>query len=156
MISGQGIKIFYIENFIYEDRIRRYITIIWRNNMGKATFGLDENVAAAACYVLTWVTGIIFFVMEKDNKTVRFHAMQSILTFLPLMILVWIINAVIGMIVLGAGLYGAVGIWGIFSLLIMLIGIIMLLLWLFLMYKAYQGEKFLVPIVGAIAENQVK
>jgi uncharacterized membrane protein len=124
--------------------------------MGKATFGLDENVASAACYVLTWVTGIIFYVMEKDNKTVRFHAMQSILTFLPLMILVWIISAIIGMMVLGAGLYGAVGIWGIFSLLILLIWIIMLLLWLFLMYKAYQGEKFLVPIVGAIAENQVK
>jgi uncharacterized membrane protein len=124
--------------------------------MVKATFGLDENVASAACYVLTWVTGIIFFVMEKDNKTVRFHAMQSILTFLPLMILIWIISAIIGMMVFGAGLYGAVGIWGIFSLVITLIWIIMLLLWLFLMYKAYQGEKFLVPIVGAIAENQVK
>jgi uncharacterized membrane protein len=124
--------------------------------MVKATFGLDENVASAACYVLTWVTGIIFFVMEKDNKTVRFHAMQSILTFLPLMILIWIISAIIGMMVFGAGLYGAVGIWGIFSLIITLIWIIMLLLWLFLMYKAYQGEKFLVPIVGAIAENQVK
>jgi uncharacterized membrane protein len=124
--------------------------------MVKATFGLDENVASAACYVLTWVTGIIFFVMEKDNKTVRFHAMQSILTFLPLMILVWIISTIIGMMALGAGLFGAVGIWGIFSLLIMLIWIIMLLLWLFLMYKAYQGEKFLVPIVGGIAESQVK
>jgi len=124
--------------------------------MVKATFGLDENVASAACYVLTWVTGIIFFVMEKDNKTVRFHAMQSILTFLPLMILIWIISAIIGMMVFSAGLYGAVGIWGIFSLIIMLIWIIMLLLWLFLMYKAYKGEKFLVPIVGAIAENQTK
>ena len=124
--------------------------------MGKATFGLDENVASATCYVLGWVTGIIFFLMEKDNKTVRFHAMQSILTFLPLMILIWIISAIIGMMVFGAGLYGAVGIWGIFSLIITLIWIIMLLLWLFLMYKAYQGEKFLMPIVGAIAENQIK
>ena len=61
--------------------------------MVKATFGLEENVASAACYLLTWVTGIIFFLMEKDNKTVRFHAMQSILTFLPLMILAWIISA---------------------------------------------------------------
>lgn len=55
--------------------------------MVKATFGLDENVASAACYVLGWLTGIIFFLMEKDNKTVRFHAMQSVLTFLPLTIL---------------------------------------------------------------------
>jgi uncharacterized membrane protein len=124
--------------------------------MVKATFGLDENVASAACYLLTWVTGIIFFLMEKDNKTVRFHAMQSILTFLPLMILAWIIGAIVTMMVFGAGMYGAIGIWGIVGLIITLIWIIMLLLWLFLMFKAYQGEKFKVPIVGDIAENQVK
>jgi uncharacterized membrane protein len=124
--------------------------------MVKATFGLDENVASAACYVLGWVTGIIFFLMEKDNKTVRFHAMQSILTFLPLSILYWILGAVFSMMVYGAGMYGAYGIWGLFSLLSTLIGIVMLILWLFLMYKAYSGEKFVVPIVGAIAENQIK
>ena len=124
--------------------------------MVKATFGLEENVASAACYVLGWVTGIIFFVVEKDNKTVRFHAMQSILTFLPLMILGWIIGIIVGIMTIGAGLYGAVGIWAILSLIVTLIWIVMLLLWLFLMYKAYSGEKFLVPIVGAIAENQVK
>jgi uncharacterized membrane protein len=124
--------------------------------MEKATFGLDENIASAACYFLGWVTGIIFFLVEKDNKTVRFHAMQSILTFLPLMIIIWIISAIIGMMVFGAAIGGAVGIWGIFSLIMLLIEIVMLLLWLFLMYKAYSGEKFLVPIVGAIAEGQVK
>jgi uncharacterized membrane protein len=124
--------------------------------MVKATFGLEENVASAACYLLTWVTGIIFFLMEKDNKTVRFHAMQSILTFLPLMILAWIISAIVTMMIFGAGMLGAVGLWGIVSLIIMLIWIIMFLLWLFLMFKAYQGEKFKVPIVGDIAENQVK
>jgi len=124
--------------------------------MVKATFGLEENVASAACYLLTWVTGIIFFLMEKDNKTVRFHAMQSILTFLPLMILAWIISAIVTMMIFGAGMLGAVGLWGIVSLIIMLIWIVMFLLWLFLMFKAYQGEKFKVPIVGDIAENQVK
>ena len=124
--------------------------------MAKATFGLEENVASAACYVLGWVTGIIFFLMEKDNKTVRFHAMQSILTFLPLTILYWIIGMIFSMMFFGAGMYGAVGMWGILSLITTLIGIVMLILWLVLMYKAYQGEKFVMPIVGAIAENQVK
>jgi uncharacterized membrane protein len=132
------------------------LSTIWRDSMVvKATFGLDENVASAATYVLGWVTGIIFFVMEKDNKTVRFHAMQSILTFLPLMILWWIIGSVYSMMIIGAGMYGAVGMWGILSLISLLISIIMLLLWLFLMYKAYTGEKFKVPIAGEIAENQV-
>jgi uncharacterized membrane protein len=124
--------------------------------MVKATFGLEENLASTACYVLGWLTGIIFFLMEKDNKTVRFHAMQSILTFLPLSILYWILGAVFSMMVYGAGMYGAYGIWGLFSLLSTLISIVMLILWLFLMFKAYQGEKFVMPIVGAIAENQVK
>jgi uncharacterized membrane protein len=124
--------------------------------MEKATFGLDENIASAACYVLGWITGIIFFVMEKDNKTVRFHAMQSILTFLPLMIILWIIGAIVGMMIIGAAGIGAIGIWGIVSLIMTLLWIVMLLLWLFLMFKAYQGEKFLVPIVGPIAESQVR
>jgi uncharacterized membrane protein len=117
--------------------------------MEKATFGLDENVASAACYVLGWVSGIIFFLMEKDNKTVRFHAMQSILTFLPLTILIWVVNAIF----FGAFMFGMWGVWG---LVITLIEIVLLILWLFLMIKAYQGEKFKVPVVGDIAENQVK
>ena len=124
--------------------------------MEKATFGLDENVASAATYVLGWLTGIIFFVMEKDNKTVRFHAMQSILTFLPLMIIVWIIGAIVAAMTFGLGAYGAFGVWAILGLVVLLIEIVIFLLWLFLMYKAYKGEKFLVPIVGAIAEAQVK
>lgn len=124
--------------------------------MVKATFGLDENVASAACYVLGWLTGIIFFLMEKDNKTVKFHAMQSILTFLPLTILYWILGVIFSMMVFGAGMYGAYGAWGILSLISTLVAIVMLILWLVLMFKAYQGEKFKVPIVGDIAENQVK
>jgi uncharacterized membrane protein len=124
--------------------------------MVKATFGLDENVASAACYVLGWLTGIIFFLIEKDNKTVKFHAMQSILTFLPLTILYWILGAIFSMMVFGAGIYGAYGAWQILSLISTLIAIVMLILWLVLMFKAYQGEKFKVPIVGDIAENQVK
>ncbi|MFA6225373.1 MAG: DUF4870 domain-containing protein [Methanoregula sp.] len=106
--------------------------------MDKATFGLDENVASAACYVLGWLTGIIFLLMEKDNKTVRFHAMQSILTFLPLTI----ISVVIGMIQF----------IGIISLLIWLV---MVILWLVLIIKTFQGEKFMVPVVGEMAEKQI-
>jgi uncharacterized membrane protein len=122
----------------------------------KATFGLDENVAAALTYVLTWLTGIIFLLVEKENKTVRFHAMQSILVFLPIQIIVWILGALIGTLAYGVGGYGVVGIWAILGLIITLIWIAMFVLWLFLMYKAYIGEKFKVPIVGNIAENQTK
>jgi len=110
--------------------------------MEKATFGLDENIASAACYVLGWLTGILFFVMEKDNKTVRFHAMQSIITFLGLTIVYWIVSMI----------FFVMGLWFVGSL----IALLMLVLWLFLMLKAYQGEKFKLPVIGDIAENQVK
>ncbi|MFZ0006243.1 MAG: DUF4870 domain-containing protein [Methanoregula sp.] len=131
--------------------------IDWSEDMAvKATFGLDENVASAACYVLTWVTGIIFLLVEKDNKTVRFHAMQSVLTFLPLTILYYLLTSVVWWLFVGGDSYAAVGIWGILGLIGWLIVIVMFILWVVLMYKAYSGEKFLVPIVGGIAESQVR
>ena len=107
--------------------------------MDKATFGLDENVASAACYVLTWLTGIIFLLMEKDNKTVRFHAMQSILTFLPLTI----IGVIISLIPFIGGLIS------------LLIWLVMVILWLVLIIKTFQGEKFMVPVVGEMAQKQI-
>jgi uncharacterized membrane protein len=103
----------------------------------KATFGLDENVASALCYVLIWVTGIIFYLMEKTNRMVKFHALQSILVFLPLNILYWII-------------------WYVFWPLAFLIGIVMFILWIVLIIKAYQGEMFKLPIAGDIAEDHSK
>ena len=103
----------------------------------KTSMGLEENVAGLLCYVLTWVTGIVFFILEKDNKFVRFHAMQSIITFLPLTIL--------------AGIFGVVLWW--FG---WIINVLIIVLWLVLMLKAYQGTMFKLPLVGDIAEKQVK
>ena len=47
--------------------------------MAKSSTGLDENVAALLSYIVGWVSGLVFYLMEKDSKLVRFHAMQSIL-----------------------------------------------------------------------------
>jgi len=124
----------------------------------KTSMGLEENVASLICYVGIWITGIIFFFMEKNNKTVRFHAMQSILTFIPLSVLAWILGWVGAPKWTGyGGFYG----YGSFSpgipALVWLswaIWIITVLLWLILMFKAYQGEKFKLPVIGDIAEKQ--
>jgi uncharacterized membrane protein len=115
----------------------------WSNNFGvykmeKATFGLDENIASALTYVLTFLTGIIFFLVEKENKTVRFHAMQSIITFLGLFI-VFIVISFIPFV----------------NMLAFLVWILEIILWLVLIIKAYQGEKFKLPIVGDMAESYV-
>ena len=97
---------------------------------------LDENVRGALCYVLGFVSGIFFMLTEKKNKFVRFHAMQSIVVFLGLTLLMMI--PFLGWI------------------LSVFIAPLSLLLWLFLMYKAYQGEKFKLPVVGDLAEKQAE
>ena len=109
------------------------------NKPSKTSLGLEENIAGLLCYVLGWVTGIVFLVLEKENKFVRFHAMQSLVTFLGLFV-----------IAIVAGFIPFIG-W-IISILIAPLGLI---LWLLLMYKAFKGERFKLPIVGDFAEKQI-
>jgi uncharacterized membrane protein len=116
--------------------------------MAKTSMNLEENIAGLLCYVLTWVTGIIFLLMEKENDFVRFHAMQSIVVFLPLTILGWIFGAI------GAALFWRTGGAIIFSAIGWLIWILTLILWIILMLKAYQGEKYKLPVVGDFAEER--
>lgn len=113
----------------------------------KTSLGIDENVAGALCYVLLFITGIIFFLMEKDNKFVRFHAVQSIATFVPLMVVGWAITSIMYM--------SPYTMWLSFMLSSLLM-LVELILWLVLIMKAYQGEKFKLPIVGDFAEKQAQ
>ena len=114
--------------------------------MVKTSLGLEENVEGALCYLVGWITGIVFYVVEKDNKFVKFHAMQSILVFLPLMVLAWIFGGAFGLFVWGTGLYF---LWWCSWIL----WVIFFILWLILMLKALRGEKFKLPIVGDNAEK---
>jgi uncharacterized membrane protein len=110
--------------------------------------GMAENVAGLLCYVLGWVTGIIFFLIDK-RPYVRFHAAQSIVVFGGL----HIINVILG-IMFGARLMmGGWGAFGFGAALYSLINLVTLILWILLMVKAYQGEKFQVPVAAGIAQN---
>ncbi len=108
-------------------------------NKSKTALGIDENIEGLLCYILTFITGIVFLVLEKENKFVRFHAMQSIATFLPL----FVISFVIGFIPF-------IG-WVISSLIVL----VEVILWLLLIFKAYQGEMYKLPIAGDFAEKQI-
>ena len=110
--------------------------------------GLSENVAACLSYALGWITGIIFYLIDQ-RPYVRFHAAQSIVTFGGL----HLIRIVLGMI-FGIGfLYGGFGGWGIGWMLIACVGLLSFVLWIVLMVKAFQGERFMVPVAGDIAVN---
>ncbi len=115
----------------------------------KTSLELDENIEGLLCYLVLWVSGIIFYVIEEENKFVRFHAMQSIVTFLPLMVLGWIFRALAG------AFWWAIGGGLIFGALSWLVGIATFVLWIILMIKAYQGKRYKLPIAGDIAEEHI-
>jgi uncharacterized membrane protein len=113
---------------------------------------MTDNVAGLLCYLAGLITGILFLVLEpyNKNKFVRFHAFQSI--FLSVAWFgIWIVLAILGSmmrLVLGYWVYAMLG------LVHMLIGLGFFILWILLMIKAYQGQKFMLPILGPLADKQ--
>jgi len=100
----------------------------------RSSTGLEENVAGFLCYLLGFITGIVFLVAEKKSSFVKFHAKQSTITSLIL----FVILLVIGWIpILGA-----------------LVWVLSLILWVVLMIKALQGKRYSLPIVGKMAEDK--
>ncbi len=112
------------------------------------TAGIDENVAGLLCYVLGWVTGIIFLLIDK-RPFVKFHAAQSIVVFGGLTVLR------IGLLFMGGITGGMIG-WGVYGILSLVLGLLTLVLWILLMVKAYQHETFRVPIAAGIADGLAK
>jgi uncharacterized membrane protein len=106
-------------------------------DLGKTSTGMQANAEALLSYLIGFITGIIFYIIEKENKFVRFHAMQSIITFGFFFVL--------GLIL---GVIPVIG-WVLMPILLLT----EVILWIVLMIKAYQGENFKLPIAGDIAEK---
>ena len=106
--------------------------------------GLSENVSGLLCYALGWVTGLIFYFIDK-RPFVRFHAAQSIVVFGGLMI----IRIVLSMLFVAGGAAGLSVGFGLLTL-VSLLGVV---LWILLMIKAYQGEKLRIPLAADLADQ---
>jgi uncharacterized membrane protein len=108
----------------------------------RTSMGMKARTAGVLSYLFTWITGIIFILIERENRFVRFHAMQSILFFGGLSLIEWIAGNVYILHSLS---------WG--------LGIVQFVCWIFLMVKAGQGKYYKLPLVGDYAErfaNQFK
>ena len=118
-------------------------------SMGQATStGLDPQLAGLLCYILGLVTGVIFFLIEKTNPVVRFHAAQSIVVSLAMFALaigLGILNVILGAISWTLG--------SLLGLLMMLVWLAAFILWIVLMIKGYSGEKWKLPVLGDWAER---
>lgn len=119
------------------------------NPQPPAGAGMTENMACALCYLLGLITGILFLILTPYNQSprVKFHAWQSILTHLAVIIVFWVVG-LSGIVLAFAGL-GAL-----LALMWPVLGIATFLGWLLLMYKAYNGENLELPVLGAFARKQ--
>lgn len=125
--------------------------------------GLDPKVAAALSYI--WIVGLIFFFIEKENRFIRFHALQSILFGIANSIILTVLVIVAVILTFAFGIGGAMVGGGIGMVISMLVWLIWLLFWLvamvlligliFAAVKAYQGKTFKLPIIGNMAEKIV-
>jgi uncharacterized membrane protein len=125
--------------------------------------GMDPKIAAAISYI--WIVGVIFFILEKENKFVRFHALQSILFGVANSVIMFLLAIIAVVLSIAFGIGGAMVGGPMESLISLLVGLIWLLFWLIMLVmfaglifaavKAYQGQKFKLPIIGNIAENMV-
>jgi uncharacterized membrane protein len=110
--------------------------------------GLTDNVAGALCYVLGLVTGIIFLALApyNQNKFVRFHAFQAIFLHVA-WIALWVVDMVLS-------IFMPLALSIVLSLFWLLLALGGLVVWVFMIIKAYNGDRFKLPIIGDMAEKQ--
>jgi len=122
----------------------------------KSSTGLDENIAALLSYIFGWVSGLIFFLIEKDSRLVRFHAMQSLLFNVVVgvvAIALWIVLFVVFLVV--SQVSGALA--TLLSLVSLLVWVVFLIAifggFILCLVKAFQGQYFKLPVIGNFAEK---
>jgi len=112
---------------------------------------MDPNLAALLAYLFGWVSGLIFYLVETKSKYVRFHALQSIFLSIAMVVLFVGLSIILGVIGAVPGIGWLAVILGMFVNLGLSLGVFVL--WIMLMIKAYQGEKWKLPIIGDMAEK---
>jgi uncharacterized membrane protein len=102
------------------------------------SLGIKTRTAGWLCYLFGWVTGLIFFLLEKENRFVRFHAMQSLLFFGILSVLEGVFSYL--------PFFGPIG---------SALGLVMFVGWIVMMVKAHRGEYYKLPLFGDLADRLI-
>jgi uncharacterized membrane protein len=125
---------------------------------GKSALGLDANLAAALGYPIG-IIGLISFIIEKENRFVKFHGIQSVLFSLGIWVLffvIWIVLAILGVVLSMVSDTLGMVFWGLTSLIALGIFLIWFVGLLFFAYKAYSGQMFHLPVIGKLADKFAK
>ena len=107
---------------------------------GRSSLNMNENIAAPIAYMFGWLSGLILFLVEKESRFVRFHALQSLLFFGGMSLIL----GVLGRIPVVGWVFAIIG------------GILAFGFWIIGMVNAYRGELYRFPIVGDFAARQIR
>ncbi len=111
--------------------------------------GLAPNIASLLCYICMPITSIIFLIIEKENPDVRFHAWQGTafgVGYIVLIIALEILAAILGAIASVLGI--------IIGFFVPIVGLAAFVIWIVCLIKAYQGERWRIPVVGDFAAKK--
>ncbi len=104
----------------------------------KSSTGMEANVAAGVSLIAGWITGLIFFLIEKESKFVKFYAIQAIGLSLSMFVFgIFNIIPVLGQIVFAIG------------------AVAVMVLWVICLINAFTGKIFKIPFIGNFAAKQV-
>jgi len=118
----------------------------------ESSTGMSANLAGFLCYVAMWITGIVFVLLEKKSTFVKFHAWQSIMTFVVLTVVQIILWTIVAIVPDSPMLWIVADVFNVFRVIVWLI---IVGLWIALMILAYQGKMWKVPWAGDWAEKQI-
>jgi uncharacterized membrane protein len=113
---------------------------------GSTSTGVDPRLSALLCYAAWWLSGLIFLIIEQQDRTVRFHAAQSLVLFGGFSIVIAALSfASVAMLMVSSGAFQAA------RMLVYLVWLAAVAIWLLLMYRTYQGQTWRVPLAGDLA-----
>ena len=122
----------------------------------KSSTGLDENIAALLSYIFGWLSGLVFFLMEKESRLVRFHAMQSILLSVAAIVIFVVFWIIAGIATIALGYISSILsflVWIVTVLVGGVLGLSIVVGAIICLVKAYQGQYFRLPVIGNMAEK---
>ena len=113
---------------------------------GPTSTGVDPRLSALLCYTAWWLSGLIFLIIEQQNRAVRFHAAQSLVLFGGLSVVIALLSVFsVGMLVVSSSAFQAA------RIVVYLVWMAAVAIWLVLMYRTFKGETWRVPFAGDLA-----
>jgi uncharacterized membrane protein len=114
----------------------------------KSSTGLDPKIANLLAYLFSWLGGLIIWIMEKENKFVKWNALQALILGIVQMVCIIVVSVILGMI-------PYIG-WFFFSWLGYVLAGVCWILAIVAIVMGFSGKTFRIPGVASLTDKWFK